>query len=134
MKEEMYFTLSGTQYYYGTDPLQIGSLFYCEKEPENKHDLEAIRAMLPIAGPIGYVANSSHTVAHGTFSAGRLFDKMPECFYGRVLFKVDKFVICRVETEHPDLLQMELTSQLIHIPETREMKRTDSVIKKPQRR
>ncbi len=130
MSDELFFTLSGTRHYYGMEPLFTGSLFYCEKEPGNPYDGEAIRAMLPVAGPIGYVANSSRTVVRGTFSAGRLYDKVPGCFYGRVMFKADNILICRVETEHPDLLQLELASQLIHIPEITAMKPNETKTKK----
>lgn len=117
----LYFSISGVKNYYGMEPFAIGALFYCEKEPNNKHDQEAIRAMLPMVGIVGYVANSSYTVVRGTHSAGRLYDKVPQRFFGRVMFRTDKQIICQVESDHPDLLAMELTSQLIRLPDFEEV-------------
>lgn len=127
MKESLFFSISGVKNYFGMDPFVIGSLFYCEKEPSNKHDVEAIQAILPIIGVIGYVANSSYTVVQGTFSAGRLYDKVPKRFFGRVMFHTDKQVICRVEPDHPDLLAMELTSQMVHLPEFFELSQSEAL-------
>ena len=132
LKNPLYFSISGVKNYFGMDPFIIGSLFYCEKEPSNKYDVEAIQAILPIIGIVGYVANSYYTVVQGTYSAGRLYDKVPQGFFGRVMFHTDKQVICRVETDHPDLLAMELTSQMVHLPEFMKMPQLDvlSIIKK----
>lgn len=115
--EPIYFSISGVKNYFGIEPFVIGSLFYCEKEPNNKYDQEAIRAMLPILGVVGYVANSSYTVIQGTFSAGRLYDKVPHRFFGRVMFRTDKQIICRLELDSPELLSMELTGQMVDLPE-----------------
>lgn len=117
MKEAIYFSISGVKNYFGMEPFVIGSLFYCEKEPNNKFDQEAIRAMLPIFGVVGYVANSTYTVIQGTHSAGRLYDKVPHRFFGRVMFRTDKQVICRLEMEAPELLSMELAGQMVDLPE-----------------
>ena len=128
MKESLYFSISGIKNYFGIEPFVIGSLFYCEKEPNNKYDQEAIRAVLPLIGVVGYVANSSGTVVKGTFSAGRLYDKVPNRFFGRVMFHTDKQVICRLETDQPDLLAMELTGQMVALPEFDEIS-SDEIFK-----
>lgn len=44
------------------------------KEPDNKHDKEAIRVEARALGKIGYVANSPYTVLGESRSAGHLYD------------------------------------------------------------
>lgn len=115
MTDQMYITISGMNHYFGMEPFVLGGLIYCEKEPGNQVDQEAIRAILPILGTVGYVANSSFTVIQGTYSAGRVYDKVGDGFFARVMFCTEKQIICRVETDKPDLLQMELTAQMMEL-------------------
>ena len=95
--EERYLTITGFRNYYGTTPFAVGRLINCQKEPGNRFDSEAIRCSLPAIGTVGYVANSPHTAAVGTMSAGRLYDRVPRRFYARVMFITQSKVICRVE-------------------------------------
>ena len=44
---KVYFTLTGTQHYYGKDFLKKGMKVRLIKEPENEYDREAIRVELP---------------------------------------------------------------------------------------
>lgn len=44
------------------------------KEPDNSHDHEAIKVDIVPIGKIGYIANSTHTVPRGCWSAGRIYD------------------------------------------------------------
>lgn len=110
--KEMYVTVTGFGNYHGFSPFKIGKLIRCEKEPDNHHDAEAIRCTVPTMGTVGYVANSVHTVANGTMSAGRVYDKVSKKFYIRVLFTTNGNVICRVEDGEPNELRLELLSQL----------------------
>ena len=96
-EREQHLTITGFDHYYGTRPFALGNLIRCCKEPSNPHDHEAICCRLPFIGTVGYVANSAHTVAGGTLSAGRLYDKVPRQFYARVLFTTHSQIICRVE-------------------------------------
>ena len=66
---KVYFTLTGTQHYYGKDFLKKGMKVRLIKEPENEYDREAIRVELPGLGKIGYVANSTRTVLGESMSA-----------------------------------------------------------------
>ena len=59
---KIYFTLTGTKYYYGNKFLEPGMKLILEKEPDNEHDKEAIMVKLEGLGKIGYVANSPYTV------------------------------------------------------------------------
>lgn len=110
--KEMYVTVTGFGNYRGSSPFKIGNLIRCEKEPDNRHDSEAIRCTVPTVGTVGYIANSVHTVVNGTMSAGRVYDKVDKKFYIRVLFTTNCHVICRVEDGEPNDLKLELLSQL----------------------
>lgn len=110
---DKYVTVTGFSFYKGTGPFRIGNLIRCEKEPKNYHDAEAIKCTLPMIGTVGYVANSTGTVALGTMSAGRIYDQVSSKFYVRVMFITNSKIICRVEdSAEPNELKTELLSQL----------------------
>ena len=67
------------------------------KEYDNQYDQEAIRVEAPYHGKIGYVANSVATVAKGTISAGRLYDKFQDYCFGTFLFITSDAAILKVE-------------------------------------
>ncbi len=110
--KEMYVTVTGFCNYRGIFPFKIGNLIRCEKEADNLYDSEAIKCTVPILGTVGYVANSVNTMANGTMSAGRLYDKVPKKFYIRVMFTTCTKVICKVEDGEPNELKIELLSKL----------------------
>lgn len=113
MKEskELYVTITGFKNYHGMSPLGIGKLVQCKKERDNVYDGEAIICTIPFIGTVGYIANSTNTVAGGTMSAGRVYDKVPKRFYVRVMFTTFTKVICRVEEDEPIKLKEEMLSQ-----------------------
>ena len=96
VKDETFITITGINHYYGIQPFSIGNIIRCVKEPDNIYDAEAISCAMPIIGKVGYVANSSYTVAAGTFSSGRVYDKVDKEFLCQVHFRMDKTVICKV--------------------------------------
>lgn len=109
MKDKsLYFTVNAVNMFNGIKPFKIGSIIKLVKEPENNYDSEAIRVELRYAGPSGYVANSVKTVAKGTYSGGRLYDKILDVDYGQVQFILDDTVIAKtftkeeLEKEHND--------------------------------
>ena len=67
---KIWFTLTGTNHYCGQDFLKKGTKIRLEKEPDNRHDREAIKVLMDGVGHIGYVANSPWTVVGESFSAG----------------------------------------------------------------
>ena len=70
------------------------------KQHDNPYDDEAILAFNLECYKCGYVANSIHTVYRGTYSAGRLYDKMAEETLCRVLFVSQENLICElIESE-----------------------------------
>lgn len=95
-KEKIYITLVGTGYYYGNDFLKIGMKVQLKKEPDNRHDKEAIAVSCEGLGKIGYVANSPYTVIGESMSAGRLYDKIGETSAAKIRFITAKGIICQV--------------------------------------
>lgn len=96
MENTYFVTITGINNYYGKKPFEIGRIIRLVKEPDNSHDDEAIFAFLPFVEKIGYVANSTHTVYSGTVSAGRLYDKIDDYAYAKVMFVTHSSVIALV--------------------------------------
>ncbi len=70
------FTITSIDYYHDTDELTVNQEIILRKEPTNKIDGEAIAVYTQDLKKIGYVANSVKTTAKGSYSAGRLYDKI----------------------------------------------------------
>ena len=96
---KIWFTLTGTNHYLGNDFLEKGMKIRLEKEPDNRHDREAIKVMMKGLGHIGYVANSPYTVVGESWSAGRLYDRIGDTAKGKVFMVMDRGVLCWLETE-----------------------------------
>ena len=93
----LYFvTITGIDHYYGKRPFKVGRIFQLIKDRKNQYDGEAIMAYLPFIEKIGYVANSVDTVYRGTLSAGRLYDKMGDYAFAKVMFITHSSVIAVV--------------------------------------
>ena len=90
----IYFTVTGTNYYYGNEYLKPEMKLQLNKEPDNKADKEAIRVELEGLGKVGYVANSPHSVIGDSHSAGRLYDKIGDAAEGKVLYVLPQGVLC----------------------------------------
>lgn len=91
---KVYFTLTGTRYYFGNDFLKPKMQINLVKEPENKYDKEAIRIEFPGLGKIGYVANSPYTVLGESMSAGRMYEICKKKATGKVEIITPHGVIC----------------------------------------
>ncbi len=94
--KEKYITITGMNHYYGMKPFSIGKRVKCIKEKDNLYDDEAIKVVMKEIGTVGYVANSPYTVAKGTMSAGRIYEKVKKKFVVEVMFITSSKVICRV--------------------------------------
>lgn len=92
----MFITLTGFNNYFKMKPFAIGNVIACVKDKGNEYDEEAIKAVMPMLGTVAYVANSVDTVAGGTLSAGRIYDKVGDKFYVKVRFTTQTKVICEV--------------------------------------
>lgn len=95
----IFFTLTGTNHYYGTDFLKKGMKIRLKKEPDNEHDKEAICAELKGLGKIGYVANSTYTVIGDSYSAGRLYEHMGKKAKAKILIVTERGVLCELKDE-----------------------------------
>ena len=103
---KVYFTLTGTKHYFGTDFLKPGMKLQLRKEPDNAYDKEAILVNMEGLGKIGYVANSPYTVIGESMSAGRVYDKIGDTAVGEVTFVTTQGVLCKVCEE--SLLKQEV--------------------------
>ncbi|MCR5566476.1 MAG: HIRAN domain-containing protein [Clostridiales bacterium] len=99
---KIWFTLTGTNHYFGQEFLEKGMKIRLEKEPDNRHDREAIKVLLDGVGHIGYVANSPYTVIGESYSAGRLYDKIGDTAKGKVKLITDRGVLCTLKQKKDD--------------------------------
>lgn len=90
----IYFTITGTKHYFGSDFLKPGMKVKLQKDTQNEFDNEAIAIKMDGLGKIGYVANSRYTVLGESYSAGRLYDKINKKATGTVLYVLDNGVLC----------------------------------------
>ena len=97
---KIWFTLTGTDHYLGSGFLEKGMKVRLEKEPDNKHDREAIKVLLDGVGHIGYVANSPWTVIGDSFSAGRLYDRIGDTAKGKVRLITDRGILCTLKQKN----------------------------------
>lgn len=93
----VYFTITGTNHYYGTEFIKPEMKVKLIKEPDNKADNEAIKAELPGIGVIGYVANSPYTVIGESMSAGRIYDRIGDKAEGTVLYVMPQALVCTLD-------------------------------------
>ena len=98
----MYITIAGTQFRYGSEFLEKGMTVKLIKEPDNEYDKEAIRVELKPIGAIGYVANSVKTVIGDCYSAGRLYDKIGDKEKAEILYVLPNGIIAEVKPDKKD--------------------------------
>ena len=96
MAKKIYFTLTGTNYYYGKEFFKDGMKVRLIKEPDNSYDSEAIRVEMDPLKKVGYVANSVNTVIGDSWSAGRLYDRIGKEADAVVELVTDSGIICEV--------------------------------------
>lgn len=95
--EGRYVTIVGVDQFFGITIFKVDQELLLRKDHENRFDDEAIEVMLEsVDGKTGYVANSCHTVAKGTRSAGRIYDTFDEECRCRVLFIVKNNVVAEI--------------------------------------
>ncbi len=99
MKNDLFVTILGSDYFFGTATLARCEFVLLVKEPNNTYDPEAIRVEIPFAGTAGYIANSPGTRAKNTMSAGRVYDSIGDISVASIEGKVDGFIIAKVRPE-----------------------------------
>ncbi len=92
-----YITVVGVDMCFGKEIFKVGQMLTLRKDHDNRYDDEAIEVVLEsVGGRVGYVANSCHTVAKGTKSAGRIYDTFEEKCQAKVAFVVNNAVIAEL--------------------------------------
>lgn len=79
----MYLTINHLDDFNSVYRFRIGDKLTLKKETDNPYDDEAIAVYDHHKIKCGYVANSVHSVARGTYSAGRILDLLSQeefCF------------------------------------------------------
>ena len=100
--ETMFVTITGVNYYYDLKPFKVGGIVKIIKDKHNDFDSEAIKAVMPYIDTVGFVANSPNTTFQGTMSAGRIYDKIGEYAYAKVMFITHSSVIALVLPNEAD--------------------------------
>jgi len=103
--ENIFITITGQSNFLGLRPYKVGRVVKLVKDKDNEHDEDAIRVELPFIDTIGYVANSTSTVYKGTFSAGRLYDKIGDEAFAQIMFVTHSSAIALIlppDTENDD--------------------------------
>ena len=96
MEEKMHITINHTEDYGGTVYLRVGDKLTLKKDHDNIYDDEAIAVYNRHDCKCGYVANSVTTVARGTYSAGRLYDKIDEESICVIRFILEDCIIAEI--------------------------------------
>ena len=97
--EKIYFTITGTKYYFGQEYFEPKMEVRLVKEPDNEVDKEAIKVEMEGLGLVGYVANSPYTVLGESMSAGRLYDRIGDTAKGMVKYVLPQGVLCELVLE-----------------------------------
>lgn len=74
MDEKIYVTINHLDDFESQLFLKTGDILILKKDRNNQYDDEAIITYNKNDYKCGYVANSVHSVARGTYSAGRVYD------------------------------------------------------------
>ncbi len=93
--ESIYITINHLDDFMPVMNLKVGDTLTLKKEPDNIYDDEAIAAYTKDNFKCGYVANSVGTVARGTYSSGRLYDRIcskTECRVRFILVEKDRVI------------------------------------------
>ena len=97
--EHIYITINHLEDFMPIINLKVGDILMLKKEPDNLYDDEAIAVYTKENYTCGYVANSVSTVARGSCSAGRVYDRIEdqtECIV-RFIFVESGVVIAKVD-------------------------------------
>ena len=76
MKERIFITVNHLDNYGGSRNFRINDRLTLKKDTDNPYDDEAVAVYDRDSIKCGYVANSVYTVARGSQSAGRIYEKI----------------------------------------------------------
>lgn len=92
----MFVTITGSEYYLGTDSYKIGQTLLLIKEPDNPYDDESIKVETESGAMCGHVANSVDSVARGSHSAGYIYNSINDNQKCKIAFILDERVIAEL--------------------------------------
>ncbi len=95
--ESIYITINHLDDFQSVSFLKPGDKLVLKKDKNNIYDDEAIIAYKESKTKVGYVANSVHSVARGTYSAGRLYDLISDDAKCVIRFMIDDMLIVEIE-------------------------------------
>ena len=95
-QSDIYMTINHLGDYCCTYTFKPGDVITLKKDKENIYDDEAIAAYGKHGTKCGYVANSVSSVARGTYSSGRIYDKVPDEFSCAVCFVTEEALIAKI--------------------------------------
>ena len=95
--DQKFITINHLDLFDSTEFIKPGDQITLKKELNNPYDDEAIVVKSVSGIKIGYVANSVCTVARGTHSAGRIYDKIGEEAEGEICFVLEEAAIGSVQ-------------------------------------
>lgn len=94
--DDLLISVAGQKFYDGGFKLKKNELVTLVKEPENKHDPDAIRIEKK-GETVGYVGNSSWTVPEGITSASKIKNAFTNKANARILFTyLDEYLIAKL--------------------------------------
>lgn len=101
MEEGIYVTVNYLDSFQSAPFLRPGDRLILRKDKNNIYDDEAIVAYKENKAKVGYVANSVHSVARGTYSAGRLYDRIGDetACIARFILTEEGSVIAEIKTK-----------------------------------
>jgi hypothetical protein len=94
---QIFITINHLDEYNGLSNIKVGDTLTLKKDLDNPYDDEAIAVYNLEDIKVGYVANSVCTVARGTYSAGRIYDKIKDNESFLVRFIGNDFMIAESE-------------------------------------
>ena len=94
--KDIFITINHLDDFNGLSNIKVGDNLTLIKDLDNPYDDEAIAVFDKDKIKVGYVANSVDTVARGTFSAGRIYDKAIDNQTSFVCFVVTDCIIARM--------------------------------------
>lgn len=106
--EPIYITINHLDLYGDYTHFKVGQTLTLKKDLCNPYDDEAIVVYNQYQSKCGYVANSVHTTARGTYSAGRLYSYFDQEITCSICFITEEILIARIvpiEKEEIDKVQ-----------------------------
>ena len=97
--KQIYITINHLDDYNGLSNIKVGDTLTLIKDLDNPYDDEAIAVYNKDEVKVGYVANSVDTVARGTFSGGRIYEKISIDDKCCVTFIISECIIARIINE-----------------------------------